>query len=123
MVWGGQYEHATWWTADPLQIHGIIMLPIIPASLYLGRDPAYVRRNYDEAYAEWPAFAAEFPAEANIDIWADILAEYLALSDPAAAISKGNSIGMWDVGSGFAVEGGDSKAHSYHWVHNLDGMG
>ncbi|MCY3414539.1 MAG: discoidin domain-containing protein [Candidatus Heimdallarchaeota archaeon] len=112
LVFGGKYEHATWFSPNAHMIHGIIMLPITPASIYLGMDPSYVMRNYEEAYEE-----------DSSEIWADILTEYLALSDPTAAILKANTLNMWDMNSDFRVEEGDSKAHSYHWVHSLDHMG
>ena len=47
MLFGGKYAHNTWWTDEPRQIHGINLLPITTASMYLGRDPAFILRNLE----------------------------------------------------------------------------
>ncbi|MBT5268086.1 MAG: hypothetical protein HOL70_01400, partial [Candidatus Marinimicrobia bacterium] len=52
MVWGGKGVHSTWFGADPEFIHGINILPITSASLYLGRHPEYVLANYQEIVDE-----------------------------------------------------------------------
>lgn len=112
LIWGGEYRHSTWFSGNAKHIHGIQFLPITPASIYLGMDPDYVQLNYDEAYAE-----------ADDEVWSDLFTQYLALSDPQAAIDKGNSLNMWQVGGDYRVEEGDDKAHSYHWVHTFANMG
>jgi endoglucanase Acf2 len=112
LVWGGQYQYTTWFSGNAFMIHGILLLPITPASIYLGMDPNYVQRNYNEAHS----------IETEI-VWADLMTEYLALSDPDKAIQRGIELGMWNVGGAFSVEEGESKAHSYHWVHNFAEMG
>ena len=44
MVFGGKYAYNTWWTQEPRQIFGINLLPITPASTYLGAKPEYVQQ-------------------------------------------------------------------------------
>ncbi len=112
MVWGSKYSHATWWTADPIQIHGINWMPITAASLYLATDPGYIKRNLDEMWAEVNAYTG---ADKNPDMWQDIVSEYLALYDPEAALRRWNENG--------AVEDGESRAHTYHWIRNLMELG
>ncbi|MEL7264719.1 MAG: glycosyl hydrolase, partial [Planctomycetota bacterium] len=46
MVWGGKGAFATWFSSDIDCIHGINWLPFTPASVYLGRHPKYVLRNF-----------------------------------------------------------------------------
>ena len=77
-MWGGQYQYTTWFSGNAFMIHGILLLPITPASIYLGMDPNYVQRNYNEAHS----------IETDI-VWADLMTEYLALSDPDKAIQRG----------------------------------
>ena len=113
LVWGSMYSYTTYFGGDAKFVHGIVLLPITPASIYLGMDPNYVQRNYDQAYER-----------SSLDVWDDIFTEYLALTDPWAAIDKANELKMWELGgSGYSPEAGGSKAQSYHWVHNFAGMG
>ena len=107
MVWGAKFSHEIWWAGTAAEIHGINFLPITGGSLYLGTDPGYVRRNYDELYREM--------GNREPDKWQDIIYSYLALSDPALALSK------WS--DAISPEAGETKAHTYHWLHNLNAMG
>jgi len=108
MVWGTKGAHATWFSAEPEMIHGINFLPVTSASLYLGRDPDYVLENYNEIVSENGGAENE---------WVDIIWEFLALADPALAISKFNNY------PNYPVEEGETRAHTYYWLHNLNSMG
>ena len=118
MVFGGKYEHKTWWTEEPRQIHGINLLPIASFSTYLGRDPAFIKRNLAALKVETAAYQArgKFPPDPPPDdIWQDVFAKYLALSDPAAALAQWNRWG--------SVELGDTRTHTLHWMLSLNEMG
>ena len=108
IVWGTGGVHSTWFSGDPEMIHGINFLPITSASLYLGRHPDYVMDNYNEIVAE------NGGAE---DVWYDVIWEYLALSDPDLALSKFNNYPT------YPEEGGETRAHTYYWLHSLKSMG
>ncbi len=117
MVFGGKYAHNTWWTDEPRQIKGINLLPMAPFSVYLGRDPAYVKRNVGTLPKDTETYLArgknynEFPK----DGWQDIFAKYLTLADPTAALA------LWDrYGS---VELGETRTHTLHWMLSLSEMG
>ncbi|NLD47805.1 MAG: glycoside hydrolase [Clostridiaceae bacterium] len=112
MVWGSKYAHSTWWTADPIEIHAINWLPITGASLYLATDPSYIKRNLDEMWTEFNAYNG---SDKNPEMWQDIVCEYMALYDPEAALNKWNENG--------AVEDGESRAHTYHWIRSLMELG
>ncbi len=107
LVWGGKYCYEIWWDGTNSEKHGINFLPITAASLYLGKDPGYVKRNYENMLKA--CGSAEPPN------WKDIQYMYYALYDPAAAKN------MWN--GSIEPEGGESKAHTYHWICNLDGLG
>ncbi len=117
MVFGGKYAHNTWWTDEPRQIKGINLLPMAPFSTYLGRDPAYVKRNVGTLPQDMKKFLDrgknynEFPK----DGWQDIFMKYLALADPAAALAQ------WDRWG--SVELGETRAHTLHWMLSLQAMG
>jgi hypothetical protein len=118
MVFGAKYAHNTWWTDEPRQIHGINLLPMASFSTYLARDPAYIKRNlaamddYTAAYHKRGKLPPNPPPR---DVWQDIFAKYLALSDPDAALSKWNPNG--------SVEDGDTRTHTLHWMLSLQSMG
>jgi endoglucanase Acf2 len=117
MVFGGKYAHNTWWTDEPRQIKGINLLPMAPFSTYLGRDPAYVKRNIGTLAQDSKTYLArgknynEFPK----DGWQDIFAKYLALADPLAALSQWDRYG--------SVELGETRTHTMHWMLSLREMG
>ena len=106
MVWGGKYSHEIWWAGQPSEVHGINYLPYNAASVYLGKDPEYVKENYDEMLQE---------CGGTIQSWRDLMYMYYALYDPDAAA------GMWN--TSVSPEAGQTKAHTYHWIYNLKGMG
>ncbi|MFD4256888.1 glycosyl hydrolase [Streptomyces sp. NPDC058534] len=109
MVWGSGAAYATWWTANPEEIHGINVLPVTGGSLHLSRHKAAIRRNLAELVRENGGPAVE---------WRDILWEFESLADPAAAKSK------WEAGqASYTPEQGESKAHTYHWIGTLDTLG
>jgi endoglucanase Acf2 len=109
ILWGAGGAYATWWTANPEEIHGINALPATGGSLYHGAWPADVRANVTEMRASNGGPETE---------WRDIIWEFLALGDPQAAKSA------WDASGGnYDPEWGETKAHTYHWVYNLAATG
>jgi len=108
MVWGGKGVHSTWFGANPDFIHGINMLPFNGGSLYLGRNANYVQSNYNEVESELNGTSAT---------WKDILWQYLALVNPASALS------MFFANPNYTPEDGETKAHTYHWLGNMKKMG
>ncbi len=118
MVFGGKYAHNTWWTDEPRQIKGINLLPITTASLYLGRDPAYVKKNVDALVPEMALYEQYGKKPSNPppdDVWQDVFAKYMALADPARGLA------MWDRWG--SVELGESRTHTLHWLLSLQQMG
>jgi len=107
IVWDAGASYSTWWTANAEEIHGINMLPINGGSLHLGNRPDTVARL-------WEVFLTENGGEPTV--WQDILWSYLALADPAAALTRFNS-------TSYTPEAGDSKAHTYWWLAALTGLG
>ncbi|KAB8146013.1 glycoside hydrolase [Chloroflexia bacterium SDU3-3] len=107
MVWGDGGAHATWFSGEPEMIHGINFLPITGGSLYLGRRPSYVTANYNEIVSENGGTEND---------WVDVMWSYQALANPSAALAKFGS-------GGYTPFDGETKAHTYHWLHNLNAMG
>jgi endoglucanase Acf2 len=114
IVWSNKFVHNTWWTEDPREIHGINFIPVTTASTYLGRDPAYIKRNLAAMDREFKKFIAR-DGKAPKDIWQDIILGTLALADPAEALKQWNPEG--------SVEDGETRTHTYHWLQTLARFG
>jgi endoglucanase Acf2 len=117
-VFGGKFAYNTWWTAEPHEIYGINLLPLTPASTYLGTDPAVVRAAFETLPAEEQRYRSpsrDDTPERLREIWQDALASYLALADPAAGLARWNPTG--------AVEGGETRSHTLYWLLSLSEMG
>ena len=104
MLWGNGGAYATWFGGHPDNtefIHGINFLPITSASLYLGLNPTHLLSNLS-------SFNSTNPPN-----WFDILACARATADPdgAATLLASNP--------NYVPEGGETRAHTYHWIHSL----
>ncbi|NBI30090.1 glycosyl hydrolase [Chengkuizengella marina] len=111
MVWGGKtVGDAVWWTGNAEEVHGINWLPITGASLYLTQYPEYTKLNYDALVSE--------NGGTNWDVWEDLIWMYRAIENPEDAINQYNA--RENV---YTPEGGNSKANTYHWIHNLNAVG
>jgi endoglucanase Acf2 len=108
MVWGDGATYGTWFSADPAAIHGINFLPFSGGSIYLGRHPDYVAENYAHMVAMNGG-----PEQT----WQDRIWSYQAFSDPAAALAKFNA------NPNYVVSAGESRPHTYAWLHSLDALG
>ena len=117
MVFGGAYGYSTWWTEDPRQTHGINLLPITSASVYLTQLPqARVLSDIDfmnEARAEYERVGITDGTQT--DIWQDIFASWVALYDPDRAVRMWNPSGPNELG--------DGKARTYYWLKTLESHG
>ncbi|HEY2515176.1 MAG TPA: glycosyl hydrolase [Polyangiaceae bacterium] len=108
IVWGDGAVYDTWWDRNPVYVHGINALPFTGASLYLGRRPDAVRANYDRLLTE---------NRGPVHQWRDVLWMYLALGDPARAVT------LADDDHAFDPEFGSSWAAAFSWIHGLHALG
>ena len=115
MLFGGKYAHNTWWTDEPRQIHGINLLPITTASMYLGRDPAFILRNLEAMDKESEIFKSRGKRADPPDIWGDIFLKYRALAQPQEALAQWQRWG--------SVEFGETRTHTLHWLLTLSERG
>ncbi len=109
IVWCYGAEYATWFSGNPWQIHGINFLPITPGSLHLGRRRDALTKN-------WNILQASL-TPSDQAVWLDVNWSALAMSNPSAAATAlaGNP--------NYAVEGGESRAHTEHWIKTLAKVG
>ncbi|MFO0926713.1 MAG: glycosyl hydrolase [Gemmataceae bacterium] len=109
MVWGGKGANATWFSGRPEHIHGINWLPLHAGSLYLGRHPAYLEKNYAALEKEVGSTAWQS--------WPDIIWMVRALTDPADALRQ------YEAGERAKFEDGNSRANTDYWLHALAALG
>jgi endoglucanase Acf2 len=115
MLFGSAYIHNTWWTDEPRQIKGINLLPITTSSIYLGQDPHHTRRSLATLPSETALYESRGKQAKPRDIWQDLFAKTLALTDPQAGLQ------MWDRWG--SVELGDTRSHTLHYLLSLQQMG
>lgn len=110
IVWGWGGEYQTWFAGDPEHTQGIQYLPMTGGSLYLGYNPTAAAANY-------ATLVSKNGANETTD-FRDAIWEFQALSNPSAAKAKFAAAGSYTNG-----ESGETRAHVYHWICNLDSMG
>lgn len=108
ILWGNGGAYATWWTANPEEIHGINWLPIHGGSAYLGFSTAYTERNLNELRRMNGGAESE---------WRDIIWSFQAISFPDS------SIRMLQAAGNYTPEAGSSCGITDHWIRNLSVLG
>lgn len=111
MVWGAKGAFGTWFSGDIDCIHGINWLPFTPASIYMGRNPAYVKKNHDRII-EGRKGGRDYNSG-----WGDLVIMFHALSDPAPAAAYIDAV------PDCKIEGGNSHSFMYHWIYTLKNLG
>jgi endoglucanase Acf2 len=108
MVWSAGGKFDTWWDPNPIMIHGINYIPFQGGSLYLGRRPELVQREYDALMKR---------TRNEVFTWRDYALMYLALADGPRAAAE------LDKDPYLEPEFGDSRALTHVWVRALSEMG
>lgn len=117
LVWGGKTDYATWFSAAPEAMHGIILLPIQSGSLYLSHFPDNVKKNYE--------FMAN--GRTQFAMWDAIFYAYQSIYDPAAALNnfnnnEGRLRSSWDGPASFTEEG-NSLPNTFNWIKTFQQHG
>ena len=108
MVWGAGGRYNTWWSPDPIFIHGINLTPASGGALYMGRHPEYIKRAYTDIVKK---------NRGEPLTWRDVMWMWLALAEPDRALA------LYEKDRYFKPEFGNSTAMTYHWISNLAALG
>jgi hypothetical protein len=108
MVWGDGARYDTWWSREPTYIHGINVVPLTGASLYLGRHPDAIHHDLEHLVAE---------NRSPIHLWRDVMWMYSALDDATRAATTIKDEHY------FEPEFGSSWAATFYWVSALRDFG
>lgn len=100
-VWPPGYDHGivgilgdsgqafgTFFNGEPQFIYGIQWLPATPLLAYLGRDPAFVRRQFDRLLVEQAKAKPGFTMDRFSADWGNVALAYLAFGQPADASAE-----------------------------------
>ncbi len=104
LVWGGKRDWATWFSAEPSAMLGILLIPMGPVSDYLavGVDPATILAQVDEAAPDGPDV-----------LFGDYLLMFRALAGPdEAAAAWQDALSLPDA----SVDDGSSRAWLLAWL-------
>jgi len=112
-VWGNGYDRNTFWTGDIAAMYGIEMFPLTGSALYLGHNKTYAQSLWNDMKAK----TGVLTNTPNDNLWFDTYWSFLAFTDPATAINLYNNY------PAYKPKGGNSDAHTYHWLHTFNGMG
>ena len=119
MVFGGGYGYSTWWTEEPRQIHGINLLPITSASVYLAQIPSE-RTLSDINFMK--ERRAEYETASQTDgtpsvIWENVFVSWMALNDPQLALAS------WNPDADGSMELGDTRSRTLAWALTMKHYG
>lgn len=119
MVFGGGYGYSTWWTEEPRQIHGINLLPITSASVYLAQIPPE-RTLSDINFMK--ERRAEYETASQTDgtpsvIWENVFVSWMALNDPELALAS------WNPDADGSMELGDTRSRTLAWALTMKHYG
>ncbi len=109
-LFDGKADTATWFGNAPEFEHGIEFLPFTGASLYLGRDRAYTRRNLAEVTSQTGG-----ALRTSSTFWPDLMEMYEAFHDPQKALEQ------WR-GTPFTFDG-ETRTHELAWLTSLQAYG
>ncbi len=107
-VFGDGGDYGTWFGFEPEFIHGINFLPINAGSFYLAKNPEYIIDNYNFAVNK---------RGGDLIFWDDVFWQYLSMSDADLALS------YYNAEPDYQQFDGESKAHTMHWLYNMQEMG
>lgn len=108
LVWGGKRDYATWFSAEPSAMLGILVLPMSPVAGYLGADPGRVAANLADAVPG----ASTSPVSYDM-MFGDYLLMYSALQGPDAASA---ALETADSLPAERIDDGNSRAYLLAWL-------
>ena len=114
IIWGDGAVFSTWFSPLVAHILGIQGLPSNTLTMHVGLYADYMRDYVTLGLSE---SSNGKPSGLGADEWRDLWWNLWALVDAEAAIADYESV------SGYTPEAGETKAHTYHWLHTLRALG
>lgn len=115
IIWGNGHVFSTWFSGAYAHILGIQGLPLSPLVFHIGQHADYLD-NYVELGLSQSSNGK--PSGLIDDQWRDVWWNIWAMSNGEAAVED-----MLAYNFNYTPEAGETKAHTYHWVHTLKQLG
>ena len=114
IIWGDGAVFSTWFSAAYAHILGIQGLPSSPLILHVSQYADYMEDYVALGLSE---SSNNKPSGLVDDQWRDLWWNLWAMVDADAAIADYNSA------ASYTPEAGETKAHTYHWIHTFSALG
>lgn len=114
IIWGDGAVFSTWFSPAYAHILGIQGLPTNPLTLHVGLYSDYMADYVTLGLTE---SSNGKPSGLIADQWRDIWWNLWALTDADLAIAD------YDTVTNYSAEAGETKAHTYHWIHTFSSLG
>ena len=114
IIWGDGSAFATWFSGAYAHILGIQGLPSNPLILHVGQFADYM---VDYVALGLSESSNTRPSGLPADQWRDLWWNLWAMTDADAAIADYNAA------ADYVPEAGETKAHTYHWIHTFQRLG
>jgi len=114
IIWGDGAVFSTWFSAAFAHILGIQGLPANPLNLHVGLHSDYM---VDYVALGLSESSNGKPSGLIADQWRDLWWNLWAMTDADAAIADYHTV------ASYTPETGETKAHTYHWIHTFSNLG
>ncbi len=114
IIWGDGGVFSTWFSGAYAHILGIQGLPINSLVFHVGLYDEYMQDYIELGLTE---SSNSKPSGLPEDNWRDIWWNLWALNDAPAALADYESM------ANYTPEAGETKAHTYHWLHTMNKLG
>jgi endoglucanase Acf2 len=114
IIWGDGAVFSTWFSGAFAHILGIQGLPTNPLILHVGQYADYMVDYVTLGLSESSNIK---PSGLPDDQWRDLWWNLWAMTDADASIADYNTV------ADYVPEAGETKAHTYHWIHTFRQLG
>ena len=114
IIWGDGSVFSTWFSPLVAHILGIQGLPSNTLTMHVGLYVDYMRDYVKLGLSESPNGK---PSGLGNEEWRDLWWNLWALVDPEASIAD------YETAAQYLPEAGETKAHTFHWLHTLKALG
>lgn len=114
ILWGDGAVFSTWFSGAFAHILGIQGLPSNALILHVGQYPGYMADYVTLGLRESSNIR---PSGLPDDQWRDLWWNLWAMTDADASIADYETV------ADYAPEAGETKAHTYHWIHTFSTLG
>ncbi|WKT60097.1 glycosyl hydrolase [Microbulbifer thermotolerans] len=116
IIWGNGHVFSTWFSGAYAHILGIQGLPLSPLVLHIGQHPDYLA-DYVTLGMSGESSNGK-PSGLPEGYWRDIWWNIWSMTDGDAAVADFNTVNF-----NYTPEAGETKAHTYHWIHTYKALG